>query len=162
MNMKVLKKSRKKLQVGDIFVYQMKKGEYGYGRVIRLDAHIGGFSNVIMIYIYNAFSTDKHRVPILSKDNLLIPPIGTNRQPWLRGYFKNICNKPLAKADILAHHCFKDIRGLYFDDEGNMLSKPTKPCGEYGLHSYRTIDDAISEALGIPLAPRASAHSWAM
>ena len=41
----------------------------------------------------------------------------------------------------------------YFDEYSNKLAKPSSPIGDWGLDSYRTIDDAISEALGIPLAP---------
>ena len=33
------------------------------------------------------------------------------------------------------------------------IKKCIEPVGVWGLDSYRTIDDAISEALGIPLAP---------
>ena len=48
---------------------------------------------------------------------------------------------------------FKSSGNQYFDEYSNKLAKPSSPIGDWGLDSYRTIDDAISEALGIPLAP---------
>ena len=154
MNMKVLKKSRKKVKAGDVFAFQIREGEFMYGRVISLEAKIGGFENVILLYIYDARSAQKDSVPPLDKLELLIPPLGTNRQPWLKGYFETVATGPLAQQDVMPVHCFKDhLTGRFFDDLGNELPRMTEPCGEYALDSYRTIDDAVSTALGIPLAP---------
>ena len=85
--------------------------------------------------------------------NLLLPPIITNKQPWTKGYFETIANYPVRKDEQLEVHCFKDSRGWYFNEQGKRLQGKTDPVGEWGLHSYRTIDDAISIALGIPLSP---------
>ena len=60
MNIEFLKRSRT-IAVGDLFVYRIKGHPFGYGRVIRVDARIGGFEDVIMIYIYDAFSPVKHQ-----------------------------------------------------------------------------------------------------
>lgn len=55
---------------------------------------------------------------------------------------------------MLAQHCFLSAsRGRYFDENGADLGGGVEPVGDYGLHSYRTIDDQLSHALGIPLAP---------
>jgi hypothetical protein len=60
----------------------------------------------------------------------------------------------LSKDDLLARHCFWDAaRGRYYDEDFKELPMPLEPCGDWGLHSFRTIDDALSEALGIPPAP---------
>lgn len=69
------------------------------------------------------------------------------------GYFQHIENRTLSAMDRLPQHCFKNSYGLYFDQARNPLVGPVEPVGVFGLHSFRTIDDAISEALGIPLAP---------
>ena len=153
MNLRVLKKSRRKPEVGDIFALQARAGEYLFGRVVSVDARIGGFDNVVLVYVYNARSTTKASVPMLDKRNLLVPPIGTNRQPWLRGYFETIATQPLRAKDVLAKHCFgPSFAGKYYDEQGRELQARTEPCGEYGVESYRTIDDAISDAVGIPRA----------
>jgi len=77
----------------------------------------------------------------------------TNKRPWTMGYFKHVENRPLSVMDRLPQHCFKDTRGWYFDQVGTRLAGPVEPVGSWGLHSFRTIDDEISKALGIPLSP---------
>jgi hypothetical protein len=153
-NLKVLKRSRKELNPGDIFAFQIKEGEYMFGRVIRTDAMIHSMEDCILIYIYNDVSKDKNNIPKLDKNNLLIPPIMTNKRPWTMGYFETIDHKPLIEVDVLQPHCFRDPTfGKYYDEYNNELPSKIKPCGMQALHSYRTIDDEISDALGIPLAP---------
>jgi len=64
----------------------------------------------------------------------------------------DVTNRPLSTGDRLDQHCFKDTRGWYFDEARNRLESPVPPVGQWGLHSYRTIDDENSKALGIPLS----------
>jgi len=86
-------------------------------------------------------------------DELLIPPIYTNRLGWVRGYFETIGNWPLASTDVLGRHCFWDtLRSKYVNGRGDVIEAPHEPCGECGLASYRIIDDEISDALGIARA----------
>ena len=153
MNMRCLKKSRKPPRGGDYFVLQVRDGEYIFGRVISSSARAGILDGCILIYIYRRFGTRRELRPCLARDGLLVPPMLTNRLPWSRGYFENVGNEPLTNADVLLQHCFRDSRGRFFDEMGRALSGETKPCGEFGLHSYRTIDDAISSAMGIPISP---------
>ena len=77
----------------------------------------------------------------------------TNNLPWTRGYFEVLENQPLGPMDRLPQHSFRDIRGWYFDERGKRLSGPVDPVGQWALQSYRTLDDEISKALRIPLAP---------
>ena len=150
VNMLVLKKSRKPLKAGDVFVFKMPATPFFFGRVIRTDALIGPIRDNTLIYLYRASSPDKTKVPELSKNELLVPPIMTNRQAWLKGYFENVANRPLKPEELLESHCFfDDIWGRFYDDQNNELPGRIEPCGEYGLHSYRTIDDAVSKALGV-------------
>ena len=69
------------------------------------------------------------------------------------GYFEHVENCPLSAMDRLPQHCFKDTRGWYFDERSRRLPGAVEPVGEWGVDSYRTIDDEISKALGIPLSP---------
>jgi hypothetical protein len=75
----------------------------------------------------------------------------TNELPWKRGYFEAIENAELSLMDRLPQHCFRDNRGWLFDEYNHRLAEPIDSVGERGLHSFRTIDDAISKALNIPL-----------
>lgn len=153
LNLEKLTPSRKRLKIGDIFVLKPKTHPYCFGKIICIDAKIGGFENCILIYIYNKFSNNKFNIPELNPKDLLIPPCAINRLPWSRGYFETIENRPLTKNDVLPIHCFRDIRNRYFNEYGIKLKHPVEPIGDYALNSYRTIDDDVSRALGIPLAP---------
>lgn len=155
-NLSVLKPSRKALKPGDVFALRMPDGRYGFGRVIRTDAEIGPMTGCVLIYVYRVRS-DTMEVPDraeLSPDRLLIPPVMTNKLPWSRGYFEVIANLPTGPGEELAQHCFLSAaRGTYFDEFGHQLPGPVEPVGDYALHSYRTLDDQISDALGVARVP---------
>lgn len=154
MNLAVLKKNRRRPQVGDIFVTLPADGLFLYGRVIATDVNAGGFPGANLIYVYRPRSKEINAIPHLLRGQILLPPIMTNNLPWTRGYFQFLENRALVRMDRLPQHCFEDvIRGWYWDEYGNRLLGPIEPVGQWGLHSYRTIDDEISKALGVPLAP---------
>jgi len=152
-NFTVLKKRGGKPQVGDVFVMLPPDGLFLYGRVIATDARIGPMENCILIYIYRARSKRKDLVPELLRGQFLVPPIMTNALPWTRGYFEVLENREIRPLDKLRKHCFKNSFGRYFDEYNNSLPSPVDPIGAWGLSSLRTIDDEVSNALGIPLAP---------
>ena len=153
MNLAVLRKTRPVLDPGDIFVMRPPDGAFLYGRVIAIDASIGPIKPCVLIYVYRARSTETSRIPELLRRQLLVPPIMTNRRPWTMGYFEPMEKRPLQPLDRVPQHCFEDSRGWYFDEHSNRLAKRVDPVGSRGLDSFRTIDDAISRALDIPLAP---------
>jgi hypothetical protein len=106
-----------------------------------------------LIYVYKATSDDPNVVPALHFNELLVPPMFTNRLPWSRGYFVNVTNAVLTRWDTLQPHVFQASATEFVDEYGRPARDPGRPVELYGLHSFRTIDDRISEALGIPLAP---------
>lgn len=148
-------KSRKRPVVGDLFYIEMINGKFVLGRVIRTDATVFAKDNLILYFYSPAVkSPEDIRPPLLPK--LLIPPQPTNRQGWLMGYYTTIGRFVLRPEEILPVHCFEDYmetNGKYCDEYGNKLRKRIEPCGVFALSSYRTIDDDLSEALGIPPAP---------
>ena len=154
-NLEFLKKSRKGLKPGDIFVLKPKGHDYYFGRVISTTAQCGfGPPKAVLIYIYNSTSKDKTKIPNLDKNNLLIPPVMINRLGWSRGYFENVGFKELAKDDVLNVHCFwRPSRKTYMNEKGEQLDGPQEPVGQYGLGNYRVVDIEINEKLGIPLPP---------
>ena len=153
MNLAVLKRTRRSPQAGDVFVMQPPDGQYLFGRVVETDANPLGVGGAVLVYIYRGRSASKTEIPDLLRGQLLTPPLMTNRQPWTKGYFEHLETRPMTAMDRLPAHCFKDTYGRYFDEAGNQLTSAVEPVGEWGLHSYRTIDDEISKALNIPLAP---------
>lgn len=154
MNLAVLRTSRSDPNKGDIFVMLPPDKLFLYGRVISTEAKVGPMNNCMLIYIYSIRSSSKLPVPELDPQKLLIAPILTNKLPWRRGYFEALLHRELEESDYLSQHCFKSLStGRYYDEFGKELDGPTDPVGVRGLHSFRTIDDAISKVLGIPLAP---------
>lgn len=153
-NMRMLTPSRKHLKPGDIFVLQMRDNEFIFGRVIRTDARVQTYGPDVLVYIYNAFSRDKNQIPVLDKNDLLIPPVITNKTGWLDGYFEVIAHRDLAEEDILQPHCFFSMHSQrYYDEYDHELPERVEPCGLYGLAGYRAIDNEVSDALGIPPVP---------
>ncbi len=156
VNLQQLKSSRRKPRPGDVFAMQLPDDRFLFGRVIDTEAQPGfGPATAVLIYVYSVRS-ETCELPDRSQlrpDRLLVSPMMTNRLPWSRGYFETIANVPLDSEDVLDQHCFLSaVRGRYFDERGQEVSGPIEPVGDYGLHSYRTIDDEISDALGFPRA----------
>lgn len=155
-NMRMLKPTRKKPRPGDVFVLQMPDDKYSFGRVVSTSAMVGGRIQSQLIYVFKIRSASKD-LPghsELRSDRLLVPPMMTNLLPWSRGYLETIAHLPFEPGDILSQHCFYDsFFRKYVDELGNDLPGPVEPVGELGLQSFRTIDDAVSTGLGIPLIP---------
>lgn len=160
-NLQVLKSSRKKAQRGDVFTMQLPDDSFLFGRVVSTEAKwtlAAGADPAILIYIYRERSrvAELPAVTALKADQLLVSPMMTNQLPWSKGYFQTLANMSLEPGDVLPQHCFLSAsRGHYFDEHGNELPGPVEPVGDYALHSFRTIDDQVSDALGIPRVPDA-------
>lgn len=155
-NLIVLRPSRKAPREGDVFTLSPHPGVFLFGRVVSTDAIAGSaLTGLNLIYIYDTqrSTLDPPRDDQLSPSRLLVPPLMTNRLPWSRGYFETLDRRELKPEDRLDAHCFRDSRGRWFDESGRELSRPIEPVGQRGVHSFRTIDDVVSDALGIPRAP---------
>lgn len=135
-----------------MFAMQPPDGKFLFGRVIDTDANPLGVGGAILLYIYAARSSTLADIPTLNKSELLIPPLMTNRLPWSRGYFQFAEHAPLCRDDRLEQHCFVNTYGRFFDERGAPIEIPSQPIGSFGLQSFRTIDDRVSKALGIPLS----------
>jgi hypothetical protein len=152
MNLEVLQKSRRIPREGDIFVMKPSDGRYLFGRVVNTNANPLGAGGANLIYVYRDRADDKHEIPPLVHTRLLLPPMMTNRQCWLRGYFEHLANAPLDDQQRLPQHCFADdtrrVRA-YYDEHGNRLPGPREPCGVFGLITPLGIDKEIAKALGL-------------
>ena len=159
--MRVLRPSREKREPGDVFVYQMPDELYRFGRLIARGVAVGGFEPSPiqhLVYFYRGESSSKSDLPNLQQLNLLVPPLVVNQKPWTLGYFERVARLPISSGESLASHCFRDsLRGRFFDEHGHQLDRSVEPCGEWALQSYRTVDDALSAALGFEPVPDAAA-----
>lgn len=158
-NIQVLKPSRRKVQTGDVFAVGLPDGTYIFGKVVSTNAKwtlAVGADPAILIYLFRERSVTKAMPDpsALRPDRLLVSPIMTNRLPWTRGYFETLENVELTAYDLLPRHCFLSAsRGKYFDENGKELEGAIEPVGDYALHSFGSIDEEISDALGLPSAP---------
>ena len=147
--------SRKRLHPGDLFTASPAPETFVFGQVVRPDAVLEVPITAVLIYIYDSVANH----PVLPEVDHLIPqrllfaPLFINRLPWSRGYFQTLSHRDLTTSDVLPRHCFRTPSGGVVDDDGNVVSNPTDPIGRWGLESFRTVDDRVCTALGIPLAP---------
>lgn len=158
MNLQPLKASRAQPEPGDIFAMLVPEGRYLFGRVILADLPQGKapMPTSNLIYIYDVQASEKAPPPVdaLTPERLLIAPQFINRLPWSKGYFETVAHAPLLESTVLRRHCFWDaVRKIYRDETGATIGERIEPCGEWGLGSYRMIDDLVSDALGIPRVP---------
>ncbi len=145
-----LKATRKIPKAGYIFVFQLRsEGLFRFGCIVNADAVIGGFEKMFLIYIFSETSSSKADVPVLKGGSLMLPPIGTNRQCWLSGFFETITNVELQDLNVLRQHHFVDFTGRFYDEKGREVAKPIEPVGEWGVSSLRSIDNLICKKLGI-------------
>lgn len=157
INMQPLRRSRKRLRAGDLFTFQMPDARYYYGRVVSTDACLGQVADgLVLVYVFKDGQVTKGADrEVAQVRNLLLPPIMTNRLGWSDGYFETVDHWPLGDGEVLPRHVFKARdREQYWDAEGRQAVPPFDvPIGRWSVASYRSIDDQVSAALGIPLAP---------
>lgn len=156
-NLVFIRKSRPRLQAGDVFAFKIVEGPYRFGRVILVDVADAPMPGSNLVYIYAATSSDLSAPPMkdMTPDRLLTAPIWTNKQGWLRGYFVNVARTELSADDELPRYCFLDVvlsRRRYVDLHGQPIAERLEPCGKWGLHSHLGVDDIVSKALGLPPA----------
>lgn len=161
-NLQVLKRSNRSPVRGDVFVMRLHDRPYLFGRVVLADVSQGRapMPGANLIYIYEVWSSTRQpNYSELLPNRLLIAPVWTNSLPWTKGYFQHVENRPLGDFDLLRQHCFRrasispNSPSKYVNELGADLGERTEPCGEWGLVSYRWIDDHVSDAVGIPRAP---------
>ncbi|NUT92804.1 MAG: hypothetical protein HOY78_12360 [Saccharothrix sp.] len=145
--------------MGDVFTLSPRENLYVFGRVVADDVTWAKtdppLPAVNLVYLYRHTSPVAEVPPRaeLLVDKLLLPPKMINNLPWVRGYFQTIGNVALGEGEKLPVHCFRDARGRFVDEFHEPLPARTEPWGILGLGSFRTIDDEVCDALGIPLAP---------
>ena len=156
VNLLFLRRSRKKPEVGDVFVMRLKDGRNLPGRVVLADLPRGAapMPGAYLVYVYRP-SPPERRFDFaqMTPDELLIAPQFINRLGWARGYYETVANRPLAPEDLLPVHCFWDVtRRSFCDETGRILAARSEPCGTWTLGNYLLVDDLVSDALGIPRA----------
>ena len=102
---------------------------------------------LVYVYKHASASLDPSLLKTAVPDDLLLPPLITNRQGWLRGWFKTVASKPLEPSEILPRHTFAKLNGKFRDEGGQEVREPSEPVGPGGVVSYYLIAKWVSEAL---------------
>ena len=158
---RVLQPSRKRLAAGDVFAMGLPDSGYLFGRVISTSARWAmaegsGTTNLVYVFSHRSESMAMPDRAHLRIQELLIAPQLINRLGWSRGYFQTVGHLELVDGEVLPLHCFRSFssrRPRWFDEHANELSGPVPPVGVWGVGNYRTLEDEVCGALGIPVAP---------
>lgn len=141
--------TRKRPRPGDIFIQRLvSSGLYIPGLVVK--EKVGYASKFILLYFANVLSEKRtSQVGVEAfKDNLLIPPLITNKQGWLKGYFETIEHAKVAESDLLPVHCFEGNQpGTYYNEYEERLEQRVEPCGFGGIWGLLEIADTLAEAV---------------
>jgi hypothetical protein len=135
---------------GDVFRIQLPNGKNLFGRVVIANPprEQAPMPCAFLVYIYSLEANEQcPDYSKLSPENLLIPPVWTNELAWKKGYFNFVENHPLSRSDLLERHVFRSATGRLFDEKGKMLSGDAEPFGEWGMASYKWIQDRIRARL---------------
>ncbi|MBA2868919.1 immunity 26/phosphotriesterase HocA family protein [Methanococcus maripaludis] len=147
----LIKRSRKKPVVGDIFVIQPRKSVYFYGKVIEVNDQFQGFAvNNCVILIYKDKSSQLEMPDNLSQDNILIPPKIVNWRGWTSGYFYTLGNLELTGAEKDLDYGFKDSRitpPCFRKATGEKLGHEPVITGNYAIGSYGSVAYSVTKAL---------------
>lgn len=159
VNFQRLRPSRARLTAGDLFTMRLLDDRYLFGRVVRTDARCFA-PGCLLVYVFGYLASEPSPPPRLLVKDLLIPPAMINRLGWSRGYFVTLERREFEDGERLPVHYFDNgfpsrQNERYEDEDQHALGPPPEGTlvGPAGLGNYRTIDDAVSGALGIPLAP---------
>lgn len=146
----LMKKSRKKPCVGDVFVLQPNEGRYYFGKVIQtnLESNDSFIRGMNLIYIYDFSSNEKKMVDDFDSKGLLISPMVVNNQLWLKGYFETIGNSTVTMRDQNIDFGFWDVlREKYVDINRKELDKQPTYSSIFGLGSYGAVTKEVYKAI---------------
>jgi hypothetical protein len=156
-NMSILKKTRHKPQVGDVFAVCIAQRVWLMGRVVEIGKMFGWPLDCNMMYVYaHQFSSLQQLVdsepPV--PPQLLVGPFVSGNQLWSQGYFLHIRNIPLREVDVVGQHLFIDGHlpiGTYKNIHRERVRCETLPYSPVpsGLGNTTTTDTLLSEAIGL-------------
>lgn len=145
---KQMKKTRKKLINGDIFVVKIEEQKFLVGQVVisELKSSSELLHGATVVHIFNKVINNLEEIPHFETKDLIIPPQIINKLGWARGYFLTVENRSL-NEELNDDYGFKRFENSYFDAFGKALAKEPKICGTYALGNYLTIEDKINYIL---------------
>lgn len=150
-------KSKANPKAGDVFFIRIPGKGLVVGLVVKTDACSEVIHSeeqrkkafrAVLLHVFQDVHAAENRDLMLrsvARENLLIPPLMTNRLGWKHGIFKNFARIENVCEQMLEVYCFRS--GSRFYDENGLRSVHSIPCGSLGLHSYLSVEDEILQAL---------------
>ncbi|WP_405079952.1 immunity 26/phosphotriesterase HocA family protein [Paenibacillus chitinolyticus] len=148
--LRILKRTRKSPRVGDIFVMEPKENLFYFGKVINANVVSKNplFNGGYLIYLYNYPATTKEIPDHLSPNNLLIPPIVTNKQGWLKGYFETVGSRDATSEEKnLDYGFWHSTSEKFYSLSWDVLTEKPTQFIRNGLISYGGIGRGIHRLL---------------
>lgn len=147
-----LERTRKRRKVGDIIAMKTPSG-YLIGRVVDTAAQWSSDprAKANLLYIYSPLFDAKPTVfdaEHLRLHDLLLPPVMTDNQGWLQGYFETVGNVNIERTETLTRHCFyNDLTDTFWDERGIQLRGKSKWAGRASIIGLGGVAYLVKRAL---------------
>lgn len=146
----VLQPTRKNPKIGDIFVMEPKENLFYFGKVI--DANVVSknplFNGGYLIYLYNCPAKTKEIPNQLDPNKLLIPPLVTNKQGWVKGYFETVGSSDVTSEEKnLDYGFWHSTSEKFYSLSWDVLTEKPRQFIRNGLISYGGIGRGIHRLL---------------
>jgi hypothetical protein len=136
---------------GDLFVFSIEE-RFGYGRVINANLTMGRLtkSKIALTYFYDVFQSNIFPVPVVSPQNLIVPPDLLLHSAWNTGAFLTLSSAPIQVNEVLPQHCFLNHNiQSYVNEYGEPLTEKSDPCGIYAMGGVESVEIDIGILLGV-------------
>ncbi|MFN0093941.1 MAG: Imm26 family immunity protein [Dehalococcoidia bacterium] len=154
-NLRLIRRTRQRQIPGNVFA-MLPPDDRGYlfAQVSQIGREDGLMRGSLVIHV---FALRKAELTVtcdeIDQADPLIDPIWTNSRGWsVGGVFLTVTNCPVRPNRVIG--AFKTYDGLVVDECRRTVQFAHEgTLGIWGLASYRSLDDKISDALGIKRAP---------
>lgn len=156
--LRVIKKTKPKIKIGDVFVLSPRENIYFYGKVLKTNIKTINNDNFVegkqTIFIHkcrsNQITLDNFEP---NYDDLLINPSIVDISYWQKGFFYNVGNLPLTDVEKTLDYGFykfgiPGIRdGWFCTEEGEKLNHQPRIKGIYGVATITGISAEIEKEI---------------
>ena len=153
--LKVIKRKRPKLKIGDVFLLSPIDNIYFYGKVMKVDiktihndTFVEGMQSVLIHKCKTQSLTLDDYHP--KYDDLLIEPAIVDISYWNKGLFYNVGNVPLTDEEKILDYGFyrsSRIRDKFCTEEGETLDHQPRLLGGYGIKTIIGIASEVWEEI---------------
>lgn len=143
---KVLKRTRKYPEIGNVFRMEVQEGIVLYGVVINNHIKNNNADDQLVVAIYKPGIETFDSVTINNSDHLLLPPFIITKGYWTKGYF---CpEKSIKNIDVKLNYGFYDIgKACFVNEYRERLEKEPELLGLYSLTTFSGVAYEVNQRL---------------